>query len=203
MPKILGQSGISLADMYDVEGSVAGVERLNSEEVFTTHDLASTIFAERYSERIVTVDTGDVAQSLTIAAAVSDFPAVAIRILAIQVLTETVSDLSRVAVMARFATGLVDQEIPIWVWDGSSSIVVRIVDGGTQANHTFLIPDPTLTMLPSMLTGADQPEQVTQLVLRGLHGAFGAGTNKTSLRVLVGFAGAGGLNSRGVPFPGW
>jgi len=202
MPRILGQSGVSLADTYDVAGSVVGIDTLESRGVGLVHEMGSTIFAERLSGRIAIAATGDIAQNTVFAAIISNFPSVAIRILGVMVAVDTVARVTRAAVMVRTEIATA-QELPIWIWDGVNTLTVRMVDAGTESNVAVLVPEPDMSQLPSMLVGDDQPEVINQIVVRGLTSGFGAGTVEIFLRVYVAFAGAGGITSRGVPIPGW
>jgi len=63
MPKVLGQVGVSLADAYDIEGSIAGVDELVTRDVSLTHDMAATIFSERVSTAIRRSATAALAQN--------------------------------------------------------------------------------------------------------------------------------------------
>ena len=45
MVKILSQAGISLADLYNVEGSIAGIEQLDTRELPIVHEMSGTIFS--------------------------------------------------------------------------------------------------------------------------------------------------------------
>lgn len=206
MPRILGQAGSSLADTYDVEGSIAALDELTSQEVHLVHEMGVTIFSERLSSRIVRVTSGLVAQNLNFAAVITGFPATAVRLLGLTVLG-TVAELTRAAVMVRFDGSLgsagVEQEAPIWVWDEGAAQTVNFIMAGTLANQSIMTPLDLLTWMPNLITGPNQPEVVSQLVLRGLTAGFGAGTTEVTLLAHVMFAGAGGLNSEGVPIPGW
>lgn len=206
MTKILGQTGVSLADTYNIEGSIAGIEELDSRSVNLVHEMGDTIFAERLSSRIVRVATAATAQNLTFAAVITGFPATAVRILGITLLG-TVAELTRAAVMVRFdgalGTAGTEQEMPIWVWDEGTAQTVRFIDNGTLANLNIMLPLANPNWFPNLITGPNQPEVVSQIVVRGLTAGFGAGTTVVTLLAHVLFAGTGGLSSEGVPIPGW
>ena len=68
MPKILAQAGISLADVYDVEGSIAGTDELLSEDVSLVHEMGGHMMSERCRSFVVTLATGDQIQNANFAA---------------------------------------------------------------------------------------------------------------------------------------
>jgi len=200
MPKILSQSGITLADTYDVEGSIAGIEQLNSEDVSLVHEMGSTIFSERFSATIRRNVTGNINQSTAFEALISDFPADPTRILGIGVLSDTIARTSIASVMVQ--SDVASRELPIWVWDGTNEDSVRFFDV-TVGNKTLLRPIPAFTLLPNMITGTFQPQRVENVILRGTTSAFGAGTLELTLLVYIAFASVGGISSQGLPIPSW
>ena len=63
MPKILSQAGDSLADSYDVAGSIAGVDDLITQDVQLLHEMGGTIFSERLTSQVLTIASGSIAQN--------------------------------------------------------------------------------------------------------------------------------------------
>jgi len=199
MPKILSQTGISLSDTYDVEGSIVGVEQLIAEDVSLVHEMGSTIFSERYSGSIRKAVTGDISQSAAMIATVAGL-ASNTRVLGIAVISDTVARTAHANVAVGSVTTL--RELPIWVWDGTNEDTVRFFDV-TLGNKTMLRPLPAFSLLPNMLQGTAQPEAITNIVLHGAATAFGAGTVELTLLVHVGFSEIGGISSKGLPLPSW
>lgn len=201
-PKVLAQAGTSLADVYDVEGSIAGVQELQSRDVQVVHEMGGTIFSERLSSTIRTVATGDVLQSTVFEAELTDLPGVPIKLLGVQVLVDTVARVANAAVMVQDAAAV--RELPVWAWDGTNSSVMNFaLNGAAAADHTLLSQDTQFDYLPTLVLGSGQPQSVPNLVLRGTSTAFGAGTVGLSLIAYIAFAEVGGISSLGLPIPGW
>ena len=204
MVKILSQAGISLADVYDVEGSIAGIEQLRSEEVQLVHEMGATIFSERVSGAIRRATTGDINQSTTWDIVLTDLPAGVSRILGVSVFADVGSRVNDAAVSLRDPTG--GREIPVFLWDSTQGVLVvaRMRDDGAAA-ATFNVLASTLNIgaVPSMLIGEGQPQRVNEIAFRGGTNAFGAGTVEVIMLVYLALAQVGGISSRGLPVPGW
>jgi len=201
--KIEAQTGRSLVDVYEVEGSVVGLDSLETSEIHLRHEMGGTIFSERYSGVIRRLAITGIAQSTAFNGVITDLPATPYRIQALQVYgPDNEVSWTNVAVLAR--SGQSDRELPIWVWDQAATRGFRIVDDGAAVTTLELfLPNvagavPQLTML-----GANQPQIVSELAFRGQTAAFGAGTAAITLEVYVTFAQVGGLSSYGLPLPGW
>ena len=50
MGKILSQSGIALADQYQIEGSIVGVESLQTDDVSLVHEMGAAMMSERMKQ---------------------------------------------------------------------------------------------------------------------------------------------------------
>jgi len=201
MVKVLSQSGISLADVYDVEGSIAGIEQLDSREVSLVHEMGHTIFSERFStfSRRANIE---VSQSTNFEAFIVDLPSVPTRIIAISVFSDNTARLSGAAVMLREPAE--PREIPIWIWDGSSTtIFARFRDaGGNLISHQVMVP--TLEQVPNFVGGRKQPQFPTEIAFRGTSTGFGAGTVECTLLVHIAFSQIGGnISSHGLTIPSW
>lgn len=205
MVKVQSQSGNSLADIYDVRGSIAGVEQLETHELPIVHEMGSTVFSERLSGRVLTTNSGAVAQNTAI-----DQPIIALlvqpfgRIGGIFVFIDTTSRLTHMCVCIEEEAG--GAGMPIWVWDGTNEDAARVLIAGTPTNVITLRPNIAYTQVPNMLMGVSQPEQIPNLTLRGLTSGFGAGTVQVTLNVELLFpvtAQSGALSSRGLPVPSW
>jgi len=205
MAKILSRSGDSLADTYDVEGSIVGVEDLNAREVHLTHEMGGVIFSERLTGSIVATAAAATAQNLAFAAAGPDMAQTS-KLLALQVTSsETTGRLDDVVVLLG---GPGDTEIPIWNWlqaDGAINTLITI--GGSLADINVLQPHQGLQTIPLIIPGTDQPVNgvgPNRLILRGNTSGFGAGTVVVQMLAYFAFAidpGMGG--SRGLPVPSW
>jgi len=206
--KILAQAGISLADSYNVVGSTLHVsDLLASEGVHLMHEMGGTMFSERFSGEIRILKSGDILQSANFSATIPDFPDTPTRVHSIALITDTTSRLANVNVVA--AQSLEGPsgdkgEIPLFVWDGTNEDLVRFnPDGLALINALVLRPQPEYTLLPTMLTGNQQPIPVDKMRMRGTASAFGAGTVEVTMLVHVSFAQAQGISSLGLPIPGW
>jgi len=204
MPKILSQSGVSLADTYDIQGSIAGIEQLRSEEVGLVHEMGGTIFSERLSASIRRRSTGAVDQSTSWDLVLQDLPAVPTRILGIVVLSANASRVSNCSVSIRDA--LSGREMPIFIWDsGEPNITARFVENdGAAANVNFLINSLGAANSPTLLIGNGQPQPVSEIAFRGLSTGFGAGTVTVTALIYIAFSQLGsGISSKGLPVPSW
>jgi len=204
MVKILSQSGNSLADMYDVAGSIAGIEQLESRELPIMHEMGGTLFSERFSSTIRRATTGALLQSVTWDLLITDLPPAISRILGVAVFANVAARTTHAQVSVR--DPVAGRELPIWAWntaiDAESNI--RMQDNGAAVTtFAFLRTVDQLENSPNMLTGSDQPQGVPDIAFRGITAAFGAGTVIVTAIVHVAFAQVGGISSRGLPVPGW
>lgn len=197
--KVQSRAGVTIADVYDVKGSQAPIERLDVEEIKGVHELGATILSERFSQAIRRIAVEDIAQSTNFTGQISDLPAGLSRILGIQVFTDDATRLAHAAVNLGDAV----REFPLFVWAGAGADVIRILENGSVANLSFLRPDPEYTATPSIMAGADQPQSMPNLTLRGTTTAFGAGTVDVTMLAILAFAAIGGISSRGLPVPSW
>ncbi len=203
MPKVLGKAGESLADVYDVEGSIAGVEELLSKDVNLVHEMGATIFSERLRANVIHTDSAAIAASTLWAVSVPR-PTQHERVLGLIVVAGVTARMTRVTVS--FGEGSPELECPIWTWevgagaDFERSINVELASG--VQNRFQLVPS-NATALPNLILRAGQPSGNPQITMRGVTSAFGAGTVITSLFLYTCAAGPGGLSSKGLPIPGW
>lgn len=205
MSKILAQAGISLADIYSVQGSIAGVEELLSREVSLIHEMGQTIFAERVSGTIFRASTAAISQSSTFDILTVNLPDVPTRLLGVQVFTQ--DDPARVSnIQVSLRNDEQGREFPVWVWDGTNTTTIRTQDDGGGVGNRFLFqPTAATRLLPNMMMGTSQPETVDDIAFRGITGAFGAGTITIVALYYVAFAeeAQSGVSSFGLPIPGW
>jgi len=206
--RVRSQAGTSLADVYDVGGSIAGIEELDSEEVKTVHEMGGTTFSERYGQTVLVLDAGAVAQStqININVAIGD-PIT--RLLGWFVVTDVAGRLTRLqlSVSSVSAAGVIFQDVPYWVWQSGIGNDVEklcriLIAGVNLAVNSLQVGEPT--GFPQMLTGDNQANRVNQVTMRGDTSAFGAGTvNPRAILLLGAPVAAGGLSSRGLPVPSW
>ena len=206
MVKVLARAGVTLADIYDVEGSVAGVEQLIPEEVALVHEMGATIFSERLGGGIRRVQTAGIAQSTNFDSTFLDLPAGAWRLLGVLVFAGNAGRTANVQISLRAEAN--DREIPVLVWDSAADAErsIRLIDdGGAVSDFTALLPSNG-SQIPNLGVGTGQPQTIgTEVVFRGTTSAFGAGT--VSLRAILYVAGSqqpgSGIASIGLPLPGW
>jgi len=202
--KILGQAGIELADIYDVEGSVAGIDRLLSEDVNLVHEMGAEIFSSRFQATIRRSEA-TYAQNVAIVQALTDLPETPVRIHGVDVMTDDASRVASCFVSLRTNVGTV-RDFPIWNWGLVSSLPVTLIDDGTLTALSLLVPLDSNTHQPSMLSGTGQSsvQNISEIVVRGGTTAFGAGTVDIILLVHISFAAdPTRLSSKGLPIPSW
>jgi len=209
MTKVLGQVGVSLADQYDVKGSIAGVDRLDVEEVKAVHELGATMFSERLASRVVQTGTGALLQSVNFDMAIGpddivpQLPSGVARILALSVFADTAARTTRVQVSMH--EPIADRDIPLFVWNTALDSEIEIDVDTVAGNNVFYFRP--VAPLPwgdkSIVLGRDQRETVPTIVCRGATSAFGAGNVAITLRLYIAFAESQGLSSYGVPVPSW
>jgi len=203
MGKVLSQAGTSLADVYEVEGSIIGVEEIQSREVFLTHDMGSTISSERLIGFIERVDTGALAQAtgfdVTLVAPIGIY-----RVMAIEVHADTTARTDRVQVSLRDPT--TGREQPIFIWDTNNDVtsVIRMVDDGAAAANLFSLLQTRPQVMPVLGIGVGQRLRVgEEIVFRGSTTGFGAGDVTITALIYVATTVVAGVGSRGLPIPGW
>ncbi len=204
MVKILSRAGVSLADTYDVEGSIAGIEALESREVTLVHEMGRTIHSERMSGVIRIITTGVRLQNITFAVVLTDLPAGIFRILGVEMFADVAGRLTmaQVSLAADIPNG---QEIPLAIWniaaDRETGIRVNLGGGATTVvSLQSTAPRPTL---PTLGVGDGQLQRTDILSLRGITSGFGAGDVTVTALIHIAFARLGGVSSLGLPIPGW
>jgi len=203
MVRPLGQAGISISDTYDVKGSQAPIENIQSSDVILAHDMASTIFSERFSGTIRRVATAAIAQNITFDIVTDDLPDFITRVMGVAVIVNA-DRILNCAISVR--DELSGRDHPIWVWDSvvDEVVNVRMDDSGSgPINQIYLRPIRTQPSPLSMVWGDSQPQRVNHIAFRGITSAFGAGTVVAAARYLIGFSEVGGLSSKGSPVPSW
>lgn len=203
-PKVLSQAGISLADIYDIQGSIAGVDQLLATDVALFHEMGATIFSERLIGEINRQETGDILQNATWNLTVLVPPAGIYRVLAVQVLADAAAKVSIAQVSLR-SLGTT-REIPIFVWDQANDISsgIRIVDDGAATATMQALIQTSPVAMPNLGVGRGQAASVgDQIVFRGLMLGFGGGTAEAVALVYLASSRTTAISSIGVPIPAW
>lgn len=203
MVKILSRAGVSLADIYDVKGSIAGSDQLLAEEIHTIHEMGGTIFAERLGGNVRRGSSTALSQNTSWDVILSGFGPTIGRILGVTVVTLNATRLTNVTLSIRDPS--TDREMPIFLWDTNEQFVTgRFQDnGGAIDNYDFLENSINVATLPSILLGTAQPEPLQEMAFRGLTSGFGAGSVETIALMYIAFAQIEGISSFGLPIPGW
>lgn len=201
MVKILSRTGDSLADMYDVEGSISGIEHLETHTLPIMHEMGGTVFSERLGAAIRRNQTSALAQNAVWDIVSTDLPNVPFRVLGVCVLADAAARTQFAQLSLRESTN--GREVPFFSWFTTNDVEsdIRIVENGAAVSNVIKLVGPT--QLPTLGMGDTQRQHVGELTFRGLTAAFGAGTVTLTALVHIAFAQTGGISSRGVPIPGW
>ena len=206
MVKILSRSGASLADIYDVRGSIAGIDQLETRELPIVHEMGATVFSERYQQTIRRLATAAIGQNTTWDLELADLPAGITRILGLGVFQNGAAGVVLHAQVS-VRDDAQSREIPIWVWDDGIDAEprVRIQDAGAAVATQFYLRAPMVEGLPSMLTSTGQTQQTPNIFFRGLTSGFGAGTIICTMVLLIGHTAQPNNvpSSIGLPVPSW
>jgi len=209
--KILSQAGTALADIYDVEGSVVGLENLDVGDIKGVHDLGPTIHSERLNVFGLIADSGATAQNASFNVELGAFPDSVNRVLSVAVAVDTAARLGNCSVHVHdTATG--GGDMPIWIWDSVLDGIanLRIVRPGIAvATLVALVPVSLVAGgLPTILARTGAASQMPSLFFRGATLGFGAGNVTARAFIQVarpdrGAPGAGEPSSHGLPIPSW
>ena len=210
MVKILSQAGDSLADIYDVKGSVAGIETLETRELGIIHEMGATVFAERLSGNLIRRSTGALLQNATwdLEILPANTPAGIFRILNVFVFCDAARvDRAQISLMQTLPNA---GEQPVFIWDTvlDEEKNIRMSNaGGAAGNSIALVQVSPQPGLPILAIGR-RPGQVNTvggtLVFRGLTTGFGAGDVTVVALIYVASAELStSLSSRGLPIPSW
>jgi len=205
--KILSQAGTSLADVYDIEGSVVGLEELDVSDIKGVHDLGPQIHSERLQSFIVEASSGSLAQTITWGITTGGIPDSINRLLAVTVIANNAARVDHCSVAIQEQSN--SREIPIWVWDTNDDDEQQVewsIDGAASSTkfHLRSLGQQPLELLTRLGTTLEMP----QLIFRGVTATFGAGN--VTVRALYHLARpnsgnppAGEASSHGLPIPGW
>ena len=207
MPKILSQAGNSLADIYDIEGSIAGIEHLETRDLPIVHEMGATVFSERLSGNLIRRSTGAIAQNATwdLQVLAANTPEGIFRILSVFVFADQ-NRVDRASILLQQTIPNVGEQA-MYIWDTANDAVrnIRLSDaGGAPGNQLALIqalPQP----MPILAIGSGQAQSVgNTMIFRGLTTGFGAGTVTVVALIYVASPELStSVNSRGLPVPSW
>lgn len=205
MARILSQSGNSLADIYDVRGSIAGIDNLETKDLPITHEMGGTVFSERFSTQTLSEFVDDFAQNTGFNRTMTlptNTPY--LRIMSAAVFVDVTARITLASLSLIDEAGV---EIPFWSWDSADdneTSVRHTVDGGAAATTIFLRPtQPYFGSIPGLIALAGQPLTTPTISFRGLSSGFGAGTVQITALLHVGFPRQTGVSARGLPVPSW
>jgi len=207
--KILAQAGASLADVYQIEGSVVGLEDLDVEDIKGVHDLGPQIQSERLRAFITVIDSTAILQTITFGVGTADFPDCVNRVVSCAVVVDDASRLSHCSVCIKEgSTGI---EYPIFVWDDGDDESSPYIwdDGGGSAPLTILRPIHQMNnAVPCIVSRAGDAGDMPNMIFRGLSTTFGAGTVRARailqiIRPATRFPTPGEPSSHGLPIPSW
>ncbi len=206
MTKILSRAGASLADIYDVEGSIAGIEQLETRELPIVHEMGATVLSERFTTRIFRITTGALAQNILFAVELTTLPETPARLLGVQVIATDGGRVDRCAVLATDPT--LGQDFPLWVFDAGTPAneVIAMEDAGVHALFGLLVPRTGINAFPSFVGGrVQQDSMVSSVTLSGDTTGFGAGTVTVTALLLLAFPRNDGSRraALGRPIPSW
>lgn len=205
MSKVQSQAGASLADIYNVQGSIAGIDQLETRELGIVHEMGATVFSERFATTTRRLASGAIAQSTEFDVVLTNLPGAVTRLMGIAVISNNQVRLDDVTIVVRRVAGP-EQEVPIWCYNVGTFEQARFVDDGTEANFELLAAEVGASFaFPIFIGGSDQtnPDMVDQIAMRGLTTAFGAGTVTCTAILYFAFPFVVGTRSRGLPIPSW
>jgi len=206
--KILSQAGTSLADVYDVEGSVVGLENLDVSDIKGVHDLGPQIHSERLLVFSLLADSTAINQSTAFDIELGAFPDSINRVLSVFVLADVTGGFSFCSVAIRDSGSLVDHII--WAWDSVDDLESQ-VRWAEPAVGTHIALRPTALVaggLPTIIARTGASRTMPSLFFRGQTLAFGAGTVRARAQIQVarpdrGAPAPGAPSSHGLPIPSW
>lgn len=210
MVKVLAQAGISLADVYDVEGSIAGVDQLDVTEVKAVHDLGPQIHSERLLSVLIQQNSTALAQNLTWNLTTGNFPDSVARMFGMALFADVAGRLTSASVhITDTDTG---REMPLFAWESVTGVFIPTRwsnNGAAVATLQLLRPGPgAVNMIPTLLTRMGGSGQMPTITFRGVTAGFGAGTVTCFLVYHIARPNrvtpvAGDPSSHGLPIPGW
>jgi len=206
--KILAQAGTSLADTYDIEGSIAGVENLESKDVHLFDEMGGRVHSERLLQFGLIADSTAVLQTVAWDIELGGFPDSINRLLSISVIATAVARTDFCSVAIRDSESLIDHVI--WAWDAAVDVEKQVRWARpTVGNQVLLEPaNPILGGAPTIIARTGASSTMPSLFFRGQSLTFGAGTIQVKALINIarpdpGAPPPGAPSSHGLPIPGW
>ncbi len=208
--KILSQAGASLADVYDVEGSVVGLEALDVEDIKGVHELGGQIHSERLLSVLIQQNSTALAQNLTWNLTTGNFPDSIARLFGMALFVDTAARVTSASVhITDSDTG---REMPLFAWEAVTGLEIptRWSNNGA-AVATFQLLRPGVgapAQIPTLLTRMGGSRQTPTITFRGVTAGFGAGTVTCFLVYHIARPNRvvpvpGDPLSHGLPIPSW
>jgi len=211
MPKILGQTGASLADTYDVEGSIVDVDFLDANDVKLFDEMGGRAFSERLETHVIAIASGAIDQSDNWDVDMVTVPDSINRILGIYVTVDVTArvDFCSIALRPRDAAGA--NAFPLWSWDTDTDIEtdIRIMQGGTTADRLMLTPtEQSQYPFQTIMSRTGTVRLLPFISFSGVTKGFGAGSLNAVAHILLCrpdavTPAAGDPSSHGLPIPSW
>jgi len=206
--KILSQAGFSLADVYEVEGSILSIDQLDVTEIKAVHDLGPQIHSERLLSILIQQNTGAILQNVTWNLTTGNFPDSVARIFGVSLIADVTSRIDNVVLAIQDPdTG---REMPFFVWDSNADADLTMRwsnNGAAVAGFRSLRPAVGFS-LPTLLTRMGGTRGMPLVSFRGTTLGFGAGTVTCFLVYHLARPNRisptpGDPSSHGLPIPSW
>ncbi len=211
MSKIQGQAGTSIADVYDVQGSIVEIdELLDKQGVHLTHEMGSTVFSERVRGGILRRSTGALLQNVAWDITLT-LPVGVTRIHRWAVVADVAARTQHCQLSIANSGAGIETDLPFWAWDVATTDIEKVIRmqlaGAAVANISIMqLGLPTDGGGSFMAYGTSQPNSgnaANQLIFRGLTSGFGAGNVTVTAIIFDAFPQLIAPASRGLPIPGW
>jgi hypothetical protein len=171
-----------MADSYDIEGSIVGVENLDSSSVGLVENMGQRVFSERMTSHLLRISSGSLAQNAAWDIVASPFPDGPCRITNIVFIALTASRVSMADLMIADPNSNV--EMPIATWASGAVTIGGVADNerpirfddDSAGAGTVSYLGQTLATSPQLVVQMGQAPGMPVLKFRGLTSGFGGGT---------------------------
>ena len=204
--KVAGESGHSVGQTYQLPGGVIEIEDVATANVNLTHDLASTIFSERFRTQVFEIKSGAIAQSTSWNVTYTGLPATTTRILGVIVQSAGADKTTRATVSIYDADSGLD--MPFFYWDITKDEEVGVIMSDSAGVAVQRVLQPVNSFigmpLPSFGGGKLQPHGTARnLSFRGTTNSFGGGTVECTACLMIASSAVANVVSQGLPIPSW
>lgn len=205
MPKIQAKAGASLADQYDVLGSIAGVDELLSKDVSLVHEMGEVLLSERMGTSILQMSTAALVADTNFEITTTTLPDTPTRIMAIECLSLAgdINEIARAAVTLQDPSS--GREFVIWSFDETNDTEQSVFwsdNGAARSAVNFMLP--SINFAPLLLMRMGVLDDMPTLNFTGRSAAV-VGTTVVA-RVMLYFASPSGGPAGatvGLPIPSW